>query len=84
MVRQWKETAAAAKRREAAAAEPQLPLAEPAPPALAVEQEIELSPRDAEPAVPEAVQAGDGEAMPPRHQRASFAERVRNWLGGDA
>jgi hypothetical protein len=30
------------------------------------------------------VQAGDGEAMPPRHQRASFAERVRNWLGGDA
>jgi 8-oxo-dGTP diphosphatase len=84
MVRQWKETAAAAKRREAAAAEPQLPLAEPAPPALAVEQEIELSPRDAEPAGPEAVQAGDGEAMPPRHQRASFAERVRNWLGGDA
>ena len=85
MVRQWKEKAAtAAKRREAAATEPQLPLAEPAPPAPTVEQEIELSPRDAEPAVPEAVQAGDGETMPPRHQRASFAERVRNWLGGDA
>ena len=32
----------------------------------------------------EPMQAGDGEAMPPRHQRASFAERVRNWLGGDA
>jgi 8-oxo-dGTP diphosphatase len=85
MVRQWKEkAAAAAKRREAAAAEPQLPLAEPTPPAPVVEQEIALSPRDAEPAEPEAVQAGDGDTMPPRHQRASFAERVRNWLGGDA
>ena len=82
IVRQWKEKAtAAAKRREAAAAEPQLPLAEPVPAAPTVEQGIELSPRDAEPAVPEAVQAGDGETMPPRHQRASFAERVRNWLG---
>jgi 8-oxo-dGTP diphosphatase len=69
-----------AKRREAAAAEPQLPFAESAPPAPAEEQEIVLSPLHAE----EALQAGDGEAMPPRHQRASFAERVRNWLGGDA
>jgi 8-oxo-dGTP diphosphatase len=68
-----------AKRREAAATEPQLPLGEPAPSISAEEQEIALSPPD-----PEAVPAGDGEAMPPRHQRASFAERVRNWLGGDA
>lgn len=71
--RQWKERA---KRRDAAVAEPQLPLAEP-PPAPAAEQEIVLSPGDAE----DVLQAGDGEAMPPRHQRASFAERVRNWLG---
>ena len=81
MARQWKEKApAGAKRREVATAEPQLPLAEPAPPAPVAEQEIVLSPRDAEEALP----AGDGEAMPPRHQRASFAERVRNWLGGAA
>ena len=76
MARQLKEKA---KRREAAI-EPQLPLDEPAPPVAAEEQEIVLSPLDAE----EPMQAGDGEAMPPRHQRASFAERVRNWLGGDA
>ena len=76
MARQWKEKA---KRREAAVTEPQLPLTEPAPPAPAAEQEIVLPALDAE-AVP---QAGDG-AMPPRHQRASFAERVRNWLGGAA
>ena len=44
------------------------------------EPEIVLSPHEAEPVVT----AGDGEAMPPRHQRASFAERVRNWLGGEA
>jgi 8-oxo-dGTP diphosphatase len=67
------------KRREAAT-EPQLPLAEPVPPAPATEQEIVLSPIDTE----EALQTGDGEAMPPRHRRASFAERVRNWLGGAA
>jgi 8-oxo-dGTP diphosphatase len=80
MAQQWKERApAGAKRREAAAA-PQLPLNEPAPPAPAAEQEIVVSPLNAE----EALQAGDGEAMPPRHQRASFAERVRNWLGGSA
>ena len=48
------------------------------------ETEIALSPDEAERSEPEALQAGDGEAMPPRHQRASFAERVRNWLGGDA
>jgi hypothetical protein len=78
MARQWKEKAvAAAKRREAAAAEPQLPLAEPVPPTPAEGQEIVSTPPDAE----QALQAGDGEAMPPRHQRASFAERVRNWLG---
>ena len=47
------------------------------------ETEIALSPDEAERSEPEALQAGDGEAMPPRHQRASFAERVRNWLGGD-
>jgi len=64
---------------EAAGTMPQLPLDEPAPSVSAVEQEIVLSPPD-----PETVQAGDGEAMPPRHQRASFAERVRNWLGRDA
>ena len=82
MVRQWKEKAAvAAKRREAAAAEPQLPLDEPAPPTPTMEQEIELSPRDMEPTVPEVVQTDDGETMPPRNQRASFAERLRNWLG---
>jgi 8-oxo-dGTP diphosphatase len=81
MSRQWKEKApAGARRREAAVTEPQLPLTEPAPPTPAAEQEIVSSPRDAE----EALQAGDGEAMPPRHQRASFAERVRNWLGGGA
>jgi 8-oxo-dGTP diphosphatase len=77
MVRGFKEKA---KRREAADTEPQLPLAEPAPPAPAIEQAIVLSPPEAEGSVP----AGDGEAMPPRHQRASFAERVRNWLGGAA
>jgi 8-oxo-dGTP diphosphatase len=76
MVRGLKEKA---KRREVAATEPQLPLGEPAPSVSAEEQEIVLSPP-----VPETVQAGDGEAMPPRHQRASFAERVRNWLGGAA
>ena len=76
MARQWKEKA---KRREAAIAEPQLPLAEPAPPVTAAEPEVVLSPQNTE----EPLQAGDGEAMPPRHQRASFAERVRNWLGGD-
>ena len=76
MVRQWKEKA---RRREAAATEPQLPLDEPVPPAPTEERETVLSPFDAD----EALQAGDGEAMPPRHQRASFAERVRNWLGGD-
>jgi 8-oxo-dGTP diphosphatase len=75
MARQLKE----AKRREAVVNEPQLPQAEPAPPAPAAEQEIVLSPLDAELAAPEALQAGD--AMPSRHQRASFAERVRNWLG---
>lgn len=80
MARQWKEKASAAAKRREAAAEPQLPLTEPAPPAPAAEQEIVLSPIDTE----EAWQAGDGEAMPPRHQRASFAERVRNWLGRHA
>jgi 8-oxo-dGTP diphosphatase len=77
MVRGLKEKA---KRREVAATEPQLPFAEPVPAAPAAAQEVALSPLDAE---PEALQAGDGD-MPPRHQRASFAERVRNWLGGDA
>ena len=82
MARQLKEKA---KRREAAGTMPQLPLDEPAPaqpepaPVLAAEPDIVLSPPD-----PETVRAGDGEAMPPRHLRASFAERVRNWLGGDA
>lgn len=66
-----------AKRREAAITEPQLPLGEPPPPPPAEERESVLSPRDAE----DVPQAGDGEAMPPRHQRASFADRVRNWLG---
>ncbi len=80
MARQWKEKVSAAAKRREAAAEPQLPLAEPVPPAPALEQEVMSSSRDAE----EVLQAGDGEAMPPRHQRASFAERVRNWLGGDA
>jgi 8-oxo-dGTP diphosphatase len=85
MARQWKEkAAAAAKRREATVTEPELPLAEPAPPASAAEQEIVVSPREAEPAAADALQAGDGEAMPPRQQRASFAERVRNWLGSGA
>jgi 8-oxo-dGTP diphosphatase len=85
MTRQLKEKApAGAKRREAAATEPQLPLIEPSPPAPTAEPEIALSPLDAEAAVPEVLPAGDGEAMPPRHQRASFAERVRNWLGGAA
>jgi 8-oxo-dGTP diphosphatase len=70
-----------AKRREAAVTVPQLSATEPVSPAPASEQEIVLSPLDAEPSVAEAPQAGDGEAMPPRHQRASFAERVRNWLG---
>jgi 8-oxo-dGTP diphosphatase len=84
MSRQWKEKApAGARRREAAVTEPQLPFAEssPAPqPSPGAESEIALSPDEAEPVVP----VGDGEAMPPRHQRASFAERVRNWLGGGA
>jgi 8-oxo-dGTP diphosphatase len=81
MARQWKEKA---KRHEAAAAAPQLPLSEPPPgseplvPAAMAVPEIVVSPHEAEPVVP----AGDGEAMPPRHQRASFADRVRNWLGG--
>jgi 8-oxo-dGTP diphosphatase len=91
MARQQKEKA---KRREAAVAAPQLPLTVPAPPVerapmpeaepalpLAAEPDIVLSPLDAdELAAPEATAAGD-ETMPPRHQRASFAERVRNWLG---
>jgi 8-oxo-dGTP diphosphatase len=75
MARQLKEKA---KRREAVDA-PELPLVEPA-----LAAEVALLPDEAEPAVSEAMQAGDGEAMPPRHQRASFAERVRNWLGRDA
>jgi hypothetical protein len=78
MARQLKEKA---KRREAAVSLPQLPQVEPAPPAPAEEQDIVLSPLDAELAVPEALQAGDGDAKPSRHQRASFAARVRNWLG---
>jgi 8-oxo-dGTP diphosphatase len=77
MARQWTERA---KHRDAAVTEPQLPFAEPLPAAPAAAQEVALSPFVAE---PEALQAGDGH-MPPRHQRASFAERVRNWLGGDA
>jgi hypothetical protein len=85
MARQWKEkAAAAAKRREAMVTEPQLPLTEPAPPVSVAEEEIVLSPREAEPAAAEVLQADDGDVMPPRHQRASFAERVRNWLGGGA
>jgi 8-oxo-dGTP diphosphatase len=81
MARQLKEKA---KRREAAATSSQLPAVEPEPPAPAEEQEIVLSPVDTEePAAPETLPTGDGE-MPPRHQRASFAERVRNWLGGAA
>ena len=88
MARQWKEQApAGAKRREAAAAAPQLPFPEPLPVPQqlepAAEAEIALSPDEAERAEPEVLRAGD-EAMPPRHQRASFAERVRNWLGGAA
>jgi 8-oxo-dGTP diphosphatase len=81
MARQLKD-----KRREAAGTVPQLPPTVPAlpvEPALEAESDIALSPIDAkEPAADEAVPAGDGETMPPRHQRASFAERVRNWLGG--
>jgi 8-oxo-dGTP diphosphatase len=84
MARQWKEKASAAAKRREAVAEPQLPLTEPAPPSPAAEQEIVSAPFNAEPAMPEGLQAGDGEAMPPRHQRASFAERVRNWLSGSA
>jgi 8-oxo-dGTP diphosphatase len=87
MARHWKEQApAGAKRREAAVAAPQLPFPESPPvaqqpePAAMAEPEIVLSPHEAEPVV----SAGDGEAMPPRRQRASFAERVRNWLGGEA
>jgi 8-oxo-dGTP diphosphatase len=79
MARDLKEKA---RRRDGAVAVPPLPVTEPAPPPPAAEREIVLSPLDAEePSVAEAPQAGDGEAMPPRHQRASFAERVRNWLG---
>jgi len=55
-----------------------------APPVPGDEPEVALPPADAKPAVPEVLQAGDGEVMPPRHQRASFAERVRNWLGNEA
>jgi 8-oxo-dGTP diphosphatase len=87
MARQPKERV---KRREDAVAVPQLPFSDltpvpqPLEPAAMAETEIALSPDEAERSEPEALQAGDGEAMPPRHQRASFAERVRNWLGGDA
>jgi 8-oxo-dGTP diphosphatase len=86
MARQLKEKA---KRREDVDAVPQLPFPEfppvPQPLELAAmaEPEIALSPDEAEGSEPEALQAGDGEAMPPRHERASFAERVRNWLGRD-
>jgi 8-oxo-dGTP diphosphatase len=86
MARQLKEKA---KRREDVDAVPQLPFSEFAPvpqplePAAMAEPEIALSPDEAEGSEPEALQAGDGEAMPPRHERASFAERVRNWLGRD-
>jgi 8-oxo-dGTP diphosphatase len=90
MARRLKEKAPLAKRRrEDAVGAPQLPFSEPLPvpqqlePGPAAEAEITLSPDEAERAEPEALQAGDGEAMPPRHQRASFAERVRNWLGRD-
>jgi 8-oxo-dGTP diphosphatase len=83
MARRSKEKA---KLREAAVA-PELPFSEPlrVPPQFepAPAAEITLSAEEAERAEPEALQAGD-EAMPPRHQRASFAERVRNWLGRDA
>jgi 8-oxo-dGTP diphosphatase len=80
MARQLKEKT---KRREAAVTEPQLPLGEPAPtqPEPAPVAEHNEIADIADQAV--AADAGDG-AMPPRHQRASFAERVRNWLGGDA
>ncbi len=79
MVRQWKERA---KRREASVTAPQLPLAEPAPTQPGSVPAAE--PNEIADIVDEtvAVDAGDG-SMPPRHQRASFAERVRNWLGSD-
>ena len=50
------------------------------------EPEVVLPAVDAEAsAMSVAPEGGDeGETMPPRHQRASFAERVRNWLGRDA
>ena len=81
MARRLTEKAAAAtKRREAADAAPQLPFPDSPPiPSSMAEPETAPASDQAEPVVP----AGDGEAMPPRHQRASFAERVRNWLGGD-
>jgi 8-oxo-dGTP diphosphatase len=63
-----------ARRREAAVLAPQLPLDEPVP---------APEPQVASPAMFDVLQTAD-ETMPPRHQRASFAERVRNWLGGDA
>jgi 8-oxo-dGTP diphosphatase len=87
MARRLKEKAPLARRRrEDALGAPQLPLGEPAPrlePAPMAAPEVALAPDEAERAEPEALQAGDGETMPPRHQRASFAERVRNWLGRD-
>src|SRR5262249_9458096 len=75
-----------AKRREAAVAEPQLPFAEsvstePEPPAGMAEPDEIVDIADG--AVAEETQHDSDGTMPPRHQRASFAERVRNWLGGD-
>jgi 8-oxo-dGTP diphosphatase len=46
----------------------------------AAEPEMVLHPDDADPVVDSTLEADDG-TMPPRHLRASFAERVRNWLG---
>jgi 8-oxo-dGTP diphosphatase len=93
MARRLKEKAPLAKRRrEDALGAPQLPLGEPAPqldPApIAVPEEIMDVVDDAVAAAPPAPAAEPevvlGDTMPPRHQRASFAERVRNWLGRDA
>jgi len=85
MMRRAKEKA---RRREEAVTEPQLPLPEPVPPRLAVPQEIVEVADDAVAVAPTAPPAESevvlGDTMPPRHQRASFAERVRNWLDRDA
>jgi len=86
MARRWKDKASLARNRLEDAVAPELPLGEPVPPQIepARAEPVDVLPRTRADSVAPAMDAGDdSEAMPPRHLRASFADRVRNWLGRD-